>query len=135
MCDRSMCAHKQILTTLTTLTLPTMTSTFYLNRTKDKISFDKIVIRKNDDKFSVTYITEVTKDTMNTAKSEKFSLPNFNALMDYMKEILDLLTYDNDIPQFNSIDVMIPAYPVVALKVGVDNALLLRALRSWSKRN
>lgn len=112
-----------------------MTSTFYLNRTKDKISFDKIVIRKNDDKFSVTYITEVTKDTMNTAKSEKFSLPNFNALMDYMKEILDLLTYDNDIPQFNSIDVMIPAYPVVALKVGVDNALLLRALRSWSKRN
>ena len=118
-----------------------MPATFYLNRAQDKIRFDKIVIRKSptcaysEDKFSVTYIDNVTNDTMNTAKSCKFSLADSHAVLDYMEEILDLIIQDNDATQFHSMDVMIEGYPIVALKAGDDDSLLLRVLRSWCKRH
>jgi hypothetical protein len=135
-----MCAHKPFLTIPTLPTLPTlltMSATFYLNRAQDKIRFDKIVIRKSidgEDKFSVTYISDVTKDTLADAASYKFSIADSHALLDYMEEILDLLIQDKDTPPFCSMDVMLPGYPVVALKAGADDSLLLRVLRSWSKR-
>ena len=111
-----------------------MSATFYLNRAQDKIQFDRIVIRKNQDTFTVTYLSDVTKDTIATANPSTLILDDHHDVLDYMEDILDLLIQDKDNTPFRSIDVMVAGYPVVALNARMDDSLILRVLRSWCKR-
>ncbi len=135
LCPQAIPTTLSILTILTILTIPTMSATFYLNRAQDKIQFDRIVIRKSQDKFTANYFSDMTKNTLNTVAPFTLSFDNHHDVLDYMEDILDLLIHDWDNTPFHSMDVMIAGYPIVALKPDMDDSLILRVMRSWCKRD
>ncbi len=114
-----------------------MSVLLYLNRAQDKIRFDRIQIQSvcnSEASFKVTYLADVTTETIKTTNPCTLTFDNRHDLLDYIEDVLDLLIQDKDSTPFMSIDVMIPAHPTVALKAGKDDSLLLSVLRSWCRR-
>ncbi len=118
--------------------LSSSTAVFFLNRNVQKTNYDKIILRKHrsedETQFNVQYMCNVTNDTLAATKSTNLTLNDSHEVLDYMEDILDLLIQDKDSEPFMGIDVMIPGYPIVGLKAGVDDKVLIRVLRNWCKR-
>jgi hypothetical protein len=117
----------------------------YLNKNVAKTSFDRILIRSNKNcdhadpndtnAFTAFFKGDVTNDTVRTKVPDEVSLADSHDVLDYVEDIMDLLMADADNPPYACADVMIPGYPVVALKPNNESkALLIRVLRSWCKR-
>ncbi len=110
--------------------------TLFLNKNNDKIVFDRIAVYKKEDCFIAYYKSDVTKETYENKTPVVIRLETHHDLLDYLEDIMDLMYFDIDQPSHSSIDLAMPAYPVVALnpKLTSTKNLLFRAVRSWSKK-
>jgi hypothetical protein len=105
-----------------------MSTYLYLNRNLQKTSCDRITVRKNGPQVSVCYMDGSDDNKKGTHTT--YSIMDF---YQYMNNLLDFLQVDTDAAAFQSLDVLIPGYPVVCLDFRDNRAreLLLRTLYSW----
>lgn len=122
------------------LTFPAMSPiTLYLNKNTDKTVFDHIVIYKKDSEdngFTVYYKPDVTRETKKYTTPIIVCMKTHHDVLDYLEDVMDMLYYDADSTPYTSIDLLIPAYPVVGLKPNMTciKDLVLRVVRGWAKR-
>jgi hypothetical protein len=115
-------------TRATSATKTTMSAHFFLNRNAEKTSHDRMYVDKKDGNVQVYYIDyyEPAKKGIRTT----YSVIDF---YQYMNNLLDFLQLDADNEPYDSMDVMIPGYPVVCMDFRDNQVreLLLRTLYCW----
>lgn len=112
------------------------TATFYLNKDSAKTFYDLIKIHKQEDgSFNVSYQTNVSDKTEKTKQAEVVSIEDSHSLLDYIEDVIDLIQADKDMQPYISIDVSIPAFPIISLLVKDSDykGLIFRVLRTWCK--
>lgn len=106
-----------------------MLITFFLNKNSTKSLFDCIKLVENDDATFTAYMYTDRTETPTKDPNTTLELKNHMAMVEYIRCVLELLKKDEDTNSFVSVDVMIPGFPNICMRVkNLDIPLIARCL-------
>ena len=111
--------------------------TLFLNKDSEKTIFDKIVISKNNIHKSAAFSLHYLSDANDSKNPNTIQLEDSEDLLDYLKDVFDLIENDIDTDSFISADIIIPEYPIVCMQIKnqFTQKLILNIVKKWSRRD